>query len=1295
MFNRPFVLKGLFCLFIAFEALAFAYGSPALDLTNRHVPFIVDDESNLIIEGDSSRALPASEEAQITINLSDTESTQSYGLLVRGNSKPSVTINSRSLDMEPFRRADGFIFQVDSMYLHPGANIFTLRHDAATNEQLTWAGSALFTLMDSYEECHFPVVFSSPEDAYPLQTATGKPETITRQISPDSRQLNYDVLSYDCTFKPEMTSVNFTQSQLLVGTSVIMRAKAVTAGLTQVVIDFDYNVGGNLNAGENQAPSGMVIDSVTASLPLAGVNPTQQDTANNLLLVNFASGVPLNTQFLIQISYHGYPNDRFTRQQVIGSSRAIPLFGTTHNSGTRRLVYTAAQAYGARRWWPCKDQVEDKATTTIQRIIIPTAATMGYQLTPVSNGRLQGAAGVNNGDGTETWTWINDYPISTYLVSMAITNYEFWGTTYTARNGLSTMPIGHYIYPENTTERPASAGTLAVMNFFADTFGEYPYLDEKYVTATWTNGYGMEHQTCTSMPAGSSGPGTNGLTRRNIHEMAHQWFGDKITCADWDHVWLNEGFATYCEALYAEHDPVPFGNYASYVNGWVGSVSTTVPVVDSGADLFPDGNVYKKGGWVFHMLRHVIGDASFFQLLKNYAAVGYTNAISQTWSGSSNFTPVSFQAVAESSAGLSAGSLQPFFTEWLTGFSGGTYSDQPTYGAHGAMTSGTTTQVSLAITQTQAGLPYTMPIDVQFTDANNNKWISVVQNSTSTNTATINTGTSFPVEIDLDPNGWILNRSALTLNTVGLPIAAPGVSYSRALRASSGTTPRTFTLRAGAPAWLSLSTAGVLTGTPPAAGTYTVPVHLADNVGATRDSDLKLYVASSSPLPPPPTGLVINEIFYDLYPTSTTDSGEFVELYNSTGSAIDISNYQVVLVSSAGVGYSPGPITIPASTSLAAGAYYVIGNSTTINAAYPGAVNQNVNLDNQVSDGSPAAIVLRDSFGQRVDSVCYRADATMTAGSDSADALFEGGTGRTLSRALGTAGNASLGRLPNGTDSGSNLKDFANIPPSPGSANGAGVTLPLVDNFDTGFNAAWRPGFVAPVRVAALGTAGKPPVDAGAGVTGNALEVYDSTGGGDVNYLPGAFNQLNFTGNIWIPQTLGASAWSIGLGIDTRCESAWFQNTTAGGVENGFYLEYENGPLGGTSLENGALAPHTASMKFFAVNGSPSLNVGPASSTVTTLGIATSVTPNAWNKFRLVFDVPNNKLYASMNDTDILYNGAIPSGAYSTSGGVVVGFREQHSGNPSTANTEGTWVDNITVNTNTNVSTGVTDFILY
>jgi hypothetical protein len=702
-------------------------------------------------------------------------------------------------------------------------------------------------------------------------------------------------------------------------------------------------------------------------------------------------------------------------------------------------------------------------------------------------------------------------------------------------------------------------------------------------------------------------------------------------------------------------------------------------VVNGNGDNFADSVVYDKGGWVLHMLRHVLGEQKFFQGLRDYISIGYTTALSQPPG-----KPIAFQTAIEQSAGLTTGTLQPFFDQWLHGYQGGTYSDRPVYGIKGDLTLGADNLITISVYQNQSGLPYTMPVDVLLDNGVGQTTTVIINSSSNADAQSFNLGTFLPRTIVLDPGNWILNDNSASINSVSLPSGAAGFPYSAAITGTSTATPITWSLRTGAPAWLTLSTGGILSGIPPAGNNiYSVPVRLTDNNGITRDADLPLSVST----PPPPPAVVINEVNYDI--RGAANAGEYIELKNNTTATQDLSLCQLLLINASGTRYGPSPIAIPQGTVLQPGAYYVIGNAATINAVFPNAVNQDVDLDNEVDSGIPDGVVLQTAQGTRIDSVSYRADTPFGAGSYTSAVSTEGGTGYTVGHLLGTANSATLGRLPDGADTGNNYTDFANIAPSPGSTNSPGFTLPFSDDFTTGISSAWRSAFRFPLTAPSASDSGAPSVASPSG--GPFLQVVDFTGGGDVNYLSGSFNQLNFTGYLWIPQTLTSNAWSTGVGIGTRCESAWFSTTAGFGIENGFYLEYENGPVG-SALKAGQIPAVSGSLRLLAVQGTATIGSGVGSTGVTTLGTAT-VSPQSWIPFRLLFDMVNNRVYASTGDT-VLYDGIIPMGPY-TAGGAVVGFRENHSGNPSSGNAEATFVDHIQLNTNMQTSSGIPDYDLY
>jgi hypothetical protein len=310
----------------------------------------------------------------------------------------------------------------------------------------------------------------------------------------------------------------------------------------------------------------------------------------------------------------------------------------------------------------------------------------------VANGLLTETADLPN--NRRRYRYEHTYPIVPYLVAFAATNYQSWSRTFTY-NG-RTMPVDFYIYPENNTaaNRAAWERCIPMLQVFSDLFGEYPFMRERYGIYQFQFSGGMEHQTM----SGQGGFGES-LT---AHELAHQWWGDMITCATWNDIWLNEGFATYSEALWEEFrngasDPAALRT--AMLNRRPSSLNGSVYRYDTSSvnAIFSSNFAYRKGAWVLHQLRWVLGTERFFELLARYRQrYAYSHA-----------TTADFQAVAEE---LWGGSMDWFFQPWVYGTGAPTYN----WGW-------TTTRVNnkdyllLSIRQTQQssyGI-YTMPIGLR------------------------------------------------------------------------------------------------------------------------------------------------------------------------------------------------------------------------------------------------------------------------------------------------------------------------------------------------------------------------------------------------------------------------------------------------------------------------------------------------------------------------------------------------------------------------------------------------------
>ena len=211
--------------------------------------------------------------------------------------------------------------------------------------------------------------------------------------------------------------------------------------------------------------------------------------------------------------------------------------------------------------------------------------------------------------------WKHRYPIATYLVAIAVTNYETYTEFVETPDG-KEIEILNYFYPEYVeTAKTKANETRGIMKFFNSRFITYPFASEKYGHAQFGWGGGMEHQTMSFM---------NNLNFELVaHEMAHQWFGNYITLASWHDIWLNEGFATYLTGLAFENllDSAAWPRWKDIqLRRIVSSPGGSVYVADTAnvSRLFNDRLSYSKGAYLLHMLRWEMGDERFFSGMKNY-----------------------------------------------------------------------------------------------------------------------------------------------------------------------------------------------------------------------------------------------------------------------------------------------------------------------------------------------------------------------------------------------------------------------------------------------------------------------------------------------------------------------------------------------------------------------------------------------------------------------------------------------------------------------------------------------------
>ncbi|GJM23710.1 MAG: hypothetical protein DHS20C16_01250 [Phycisphaerae bacterium] len=445
-------------------------------------------------------------------------------------------------------------------------------------------------------------------------------------------------------------------------------------------------------------------------------SPVSYLHANDQIDIDLGQTFDTDEAFSVRVEYGGAP---FHLSAAAG-------YSGTHGSPAVEVIATHSQPFNAPAWWPCKNAIDDKFTMDVW-------VTSPDWMTVASNGRFDGVD-VLSGNRAR-YRWAETYPISVYLVSIAATNYTHWTESYVHSSGV--MPVDFYIYPEDvSTVQPLLVDVVSMIETFShpDCFGEYPFLDEKYGIAQFEGCCGMEHQTITSQ---GSFP-----ERRTVHELAHMWWGDAVTCATWHDIWLNEGFARYAESLW--HERKPGGSHAAYLSHMMtyrpSSFGGTVYRYDinTTSQIFSVTNVYNKASWVMHMLRHVLGDDVFYDVLAEYRST-YEDG---------SATTADFQAVVEMVSGRE---MDWFFDQWV--YQGGAPSYR--FGWQSEFI-GNQHRLLLHVEQYQTAYPsFTMPIDVvvEYADASSETF--VISNDREFQWFIVDTP-KVVVDVQLDPDTWIL-----------------------------------------------------------------------------------------------------------------------------------------------------------------------------------------------------------------------------------------------------------------------------------------------------------------------------------------------------------------------------------------------------------------------------------------------------------------------------------------------------------------------------------------------------------
>lgn len=341
-------------------------------------------------------------------------------------------------------------------------------------------------------------------------------------------------------------------------------------------------------------------------------------------------------------------------------------------------IVAFAEPDGARAWFPANDHPLDKATFRVE-------ATVPTGLTAVSNGAL---VATRPSAGKTTFVWAMDAPMTTYLLTLAVGDYErLEGSPF------GDVAIRDYIFTDDVPRvRPVLTETNEILAFLSDLIAPYPFDHYGHVQVELP-GLAMETQTMVMMDRGMLDEGR--ASRVMAHEAAHHWFGNSVSPATWADIWLNEGFATYLEVLWSTRGD-------ESVEPIMGEMERVVlqraaqedePLGRPEPRLMFGANTYLKGAWVLHMLRHEIGDEAFVTTLQHYY---------ERFAGGNAHT-ADFRAVAEEVSGRD---LATFFQQWV--FEPENPNIQATWVTRPA---GNGTEVGVQLCQQQS-TPFVVPLDM-------------------------------------------------------------------------------------------------------------------------------------------------------------------------------------------------------------------------------------------------------------------------------------------------------------------------------------------------------------------------------------------------------------------------------------------------------------------------------------------------------------------------------------------------------------------------------------------------------
>ncbi|MBU8934486.1 MAG: hypothetical protein KOO62_10830 [candidate division Zixibacteria bacterium] len=588
-------------------------------------------------------------------------------------------------------------------------------------------------------------------------------------------QTNYDVLVYDIDMNPDdLLDSLFSAVRIL--------ARATEDNVTEIQIDYR---------------SSNIVDSIT--MPSG---PVVYGRDGDVITITLDQTYNVDDTIDVELFTRSYKYWREVDGELI--------------------LATASEPWSSRDWWPCKDRPDDKADSFHIAITVDTSYYVG------SNGTLDSV--VAGSDRWQTWYYTEHYPMVTYLFSLAIADYTVWYDEWVYNNGADTMPIVNAPWPEQYLLSLTSWEIVPdAITFFSELWGPYPFADEKYGHTNWIGGGAMEHQTMSTM-------GNSDWVfefRVVIHELAHQWWGDMITCRSWGHLWLNEGWASYAEAIYVEEQ---WGTeaYIDYMTGMEYYGSNSVYSYDTTSNLFSLAQ-YDKGAWVLHQLRRVIGDSAFDEGVRDYYNSPFQHGTATT---------EDFRGIMESASGQN---LEWFFDQWVYGWKypifEWAYWDEPSdSGGY---------DVYIAVDQVQTSDPqlFITPLDFQIKETATEYVIETGWVDRRHQILKFNVPLDDIMIVMFDPDNWVLDTHSgmvwgirIVTFDEELHNGQQFLPYIDTVEAKGGYGLANFTVTGGTlPEGYTLDEDGIISGTTSDTGWFTFTVYVEES-GPEDEVELNLYV---------------------------------------------------------------------------------------------------------------------------------------------------------------------------------------------------------------------------------------------------------------------------------------------------------------------------------------------------------------------------------------------------------------------------------------------------------------------